>query len=310
MAGRRLDRDSLGESYEVFAESLLNRIATLTRIGTKQDFGTDTYCQPRIGISERTETVTELCLLQVKGGSSRLVYGGVEDKVWKGYEFEWLKGLWAPLYLVHVDKQYRRADLYSLWPIWWVLWQAGTPFKVICKWTEPSDSVHDYCPPTSEPAPEAVGFGDGRIWRVDLGTPLLSLTHQLLNDTTVRNHLVNLFRYWIRVDRQTVARYNLQVPLVEMNHSWITNQVPSKKGELLVMSSTPGALIEPIARALAPAILGLGSNMQQQGNKDAFMLIPVLEWLQSNGYGTLLTGGLLEKLTRSRNEGVSPNTYL
>src|SRR6266542_5844062 len=117
MAGRRLDVDSIGESYEVFAESVLSRIATLTRIGTKQDFGTDTYCQPRVAIGARMEAVTELCLLQVKGGSSPLVYGGVDDAgQWKGYEFEWLKNLWAPLYLATVDPQYQRVDLFSLWP--------------------------------------------------------------------------------------------------------------------------------------------------------------------------------------------------
>jgi hypothetical protein len=74
----RVTPDSIGESYEVFAESVLSRIATLTRIGTRQDFGTDTYCQPRIAIGGRLETVTELCLLQVKGGSSPLEYGGID----------------------------------------------------------------------------------------------------------------------------------------------------------------------------------------------------------------------------------------
>ena len=257
MSGRRLDTDSIGESYEVFAESLLNRIATLTRIGTKQDFGTDTYCQPRVAIGQRMEAVTELCLLQVKGGSSPLVYGGLQANAWAAHEFDWLKNLWAPLYLVHVDSVYQRVDLYSLWAIWWVLWQAGTPFKLICKWREPSESVHDYCAPTSEPDPTGVGCGDGQIWRVDLGTPILSLTHQSLNDQEFRERVANLFRYWIQVDRQTVARYHLKVPLVEMNHSWITNQLPGARGEMLIMSSTPGAFIEPIARVLLRRSLGL-----------------------------------------------------
>jgi hypothetical protein len=144
MAGQRLAIDSIGESYEVFAESLLNRIATLTRIGTKQDFGTDTYCQPRVKTGERIETVTELCLLQTKGGTSPLMYGGLQDGKWKGHEFDWLKRLWAPLYLAHVDSDYEHVDLYSLWPIWWVLWQSGTPFKIVCTWKEVTGTVHDY----------------------------------------------------------------------------------------------------------------------------------------------------------------------
>ena len=122
MAGRRHEMNSIGESYEVFAESVLSRIATLTRIGTKQDFGTDTYCLPRVRAGERMETVTELCLLQVKGGRSPLEYGGLDrNGQWKGHELEWLKTLWAPLYLATVDAQYQRVDLFSLWPIWWVM---------------------------------------------------------------------------------------------------------------------------------------------------------------------------------------------
>src|SRR5262245_7960265 len=104
MPGRRLDIDSIGESYEVFSESALNRVATLTRVGTKQDFGTDTYCQPRVKAGTRTEEVTELCLLQVKGGIASLAYGGTDGKErWKDEEIRWLRNLWAPLYLVRVD---------------------------------------------------------------------------------------------------------------------------------------------------------------------------------------------------------------
>src|SRR5712691_8091540 len=109
MAGRRHEMNSIGESYEVFAESVLSRIATLTRIGTKQDFGTDTYCLPRVRAGERMERVTELCLLQVKGGRSPLEYGGLDrNGKCKGHELEWLKTLWAPLYLATVDAQYQR----------------------------------------------------------------------------------------------------------------------------------------------------------------------------------------------------------
>lgn len=128
MAGRRHEMDSIGDSYEIFAESVLSRIASLTRIGAKNDFGTDIYCQPRVQADSRTETVTELCLLQIKGGSSRLEYGGIDARgVWKQHEFEWLRDLWAPLYLVRVDAEYHKLNVYSLWPIWWVLCSAAHP---------------------------------------------------------------------------------------------------------------------------------------------------------------------------------------
>jgi hypothetical protein len=311
MAGQRHQVDSIGESYELFAESVLSRIAVLTRVGTKSDFGTDTYCQPRISTGNRMETVTELCLLQVKGGTSPLEYGGMEKETGKEHEFNWLKSLWAPLFLATVDAQYQQVDLYSLWQIWWVMWQCGTPFRVICTWRDAVTSAYDYSPAAREPASgQGATHGDGHIWRIDLGPPFLRLTHQNLNDPAFRSRAVDIFRSWIRVDRQTVARFHSGVPFVEAHYSWITNEMPGAHQQLLTMSSTPGMNIPELARSLAPSVLGLGAHLQHQGNVAAFRLIPILEWLQENGFGNLMTGGLLEKLTRSRDEGVPPNTYL
>lgn len=311
MVGRRLDVDSIGESYEVFAESVLSRIATLTRIGTKQDFGTDTYCQPRVAIGARMEAVTELCLLQVKGGSSPLVYGGVDTAgQWKGYEFEWLKNLWAPLYLATVDPHYQRVDVFSLWPIWWAMWQCGTPFRIVCSWGEATASAYTFSQPAREPTSGSAGMGDGHTWTIDLGLPLLRLTHESLNDDSFRNQAVEIFRYWVQVDRRTVARFHARVPFVEAIVAWVTNEMPGAYQQLLWMDNRPGMNIETLARALAPGVLALGAHLQHQGNRDAFRLIPILEWLESNGYGNLITPQLLENLSRAQRENVSPATYL
>jgi hypothetical protein len=201
MSGRRHEMDSIGESYEVFAESVLSRIASLTRIGTKQDFGTDTYCLPRISEGTRMEAVTELCLLQIKGGSSPLDYGGIKKQKWQSHEFEWLKNLWAPLYLATVDLEYRKVNLFSLWPIWWVMWKSDAPFKIVCSWRESVRATYDYSEPTKKKSKAGLSYGDGYVWKIDLGCPILQLSHKNLNDKGFRNRVVKIFRQWIRVDR-------------------------------------------------------------------------------------------------------------
>jgi hypothetical protein len=311
MAGRRLDVDSIGESYEVFADSLLSRIATLTRIGTKQDFGTDIYCQPRVNAGARMETVTELCLLQVKGGSSKLTYGGGDrNNEWKLYEFEWLKSLWAPLYLARVDEQYQRVDLFSLWPIWWVLWQCDTPFMLVFTESKEVDTEHTFTQPTKEPTIEGAKAGDGHTWTIQLGPPLLRLTHQNLNDDGFRSKAVDVLRRWILTDRQTVARFHAGVPFIDAMHTWTTNEFPTVYQELLATDPRPGMNIERLTRALAPSLLALGAHLQHQDDKAAFHLIPLLDWVQSRGYGNQLTPTLVEKLRRALNENVGPATYL
>ena len=311
MPGRRLNLDSIGDSYEDFAESVLGRVATLTRISTKRDFGTDTYCQPRVPAGARMETVTELCLLQVKGGNAPLGYGGLDRKrSWKNYEFDWLKNLWAPLYLAVVDVNYQSVDLFSLWPVWWVMWQCGTPFKIVLSRKEPTNAAYSLSEPRSEITSEGGELGDGRTWEIDLGPPLLHLTHENLNDEIFKNRAIEIFRHWIQADRKTVARAHMGIPFVEAVHTWVTNETPTTSQELLCMHKKPGVRIEELARAIAPGILALGAHLQHQGNRDAFRLISILEWLESNGYGTLLTPQLLKNLSLARSENVSPNTYL
>lgn len=310
MAGRRHEMDSIGESYEVFAESVLSRIAALTRIGTKSDFGTDIYCQPRVKTGARTESVTELCVLQVKGGQSPLEYGGLDNGQWKQHEFHWLKSLWAPEYLATVDTAYQTVDLFSLWPIWWVFWQCDTPFKIVCSGEEPADSLYEFSHPTKLRSIDGSAYGDGHIWTVHLGPPILRLTHQSLNDKGLRDQALKILRHWIAVDRQTVARFHVGVPLIDANYQWQTNQMPSARQELLAMDNRPGMGIERLARTLVPPLLALGAHMQHQGNRDAFCLIPVLQWIQAKNFGNLITPQLLENLSRAQREGVSPATYL
>jgi hypothetical protein len=311
MAGHRLEIDSIGESYEVFAESVLSRIAALTRIGTKQEFGTDMYCLPRIKTTERMEAVTELCLLQVKGGRARLEYGGLLNGGWRAQEISWLKSLWAPLYLATVDDAYQRVNLYSLSPIWWVMWQCGTPFKIVCSWRESSEALHTFVQPEPDTTTTGAEYGDGRVWRIDLGPPILQLTHQSLNHDAFRDRAVDILRRWVSLDRQTVARFHTGIPFVQAFNKWATNQVPPGEGmELLAMDARLGMNIERLARALVPSVLGLGAHLQHQDNSDAYRLIPILEWIESNRYGNSITPILLESLLRTQRDGVSPATYI
>lgn len=121
---------------------------------------------------------------------------------------------------------------------------------------------------------------------------------------------MEILRYWIRIDRETIACFHLGVPFVQAIHTWATNQMPDGYQELLAIDDRPGMNIDRLARALTPVVLGLGAHLQHQGNRDAFRLIPILRWLESNRFGNLITPQLLEKLTRARDENVSQATYL
>lgn len=140
MSGQRHVMDSIGNTYEDFAEFLMGRFTATIRVPGKKDFGIDFYCLPRLSNGSRTETAVELCSLQIKGGKSELAYGGLNDRhEWKAHEFDWLRSLTAPLYLVRVDAGCSTVDLFSLWPVWWVFLQAGNPFRIVFR-TESASS--------------------------------------------------------------------------------------------------------------------------------------------------------------------------
>jgi hypothetical protein len=64
--------------------------------------------------------------------------------------------------------------------------------------------------------------------------------------------------------------------------------------------------IERLARSLVPSLLGLGVHLQWQDNSDAYRLIPILEWVETNNFGSPFTRGLLEELLRTQRAGAGP----
>ena len=308
MPGQRHRMDSQGESYEAFAKSVLGRIASLTRVETKQDFGADVYCQPRVPSGAHSEAVTELCLIQIKAVLRRSnMVGSTAGETGRATSSSRIRSLWAPLYLATVDVDYRRVDIFSAWPIWWVMWQCGAPFKVVCSWREMVDAPHQFVAP-SRGAEHALATesGDGRTWSVDLGPPILRLSHESLNDSVFVAKAVGVLRAWIQVDRQTVARFHANIPFVHAHHSWQTNELPVAGQILLAWDPTPGRNIEGLGKALVPSLVGLGVHLQWQDNRDAYRLIPILEWIEARGFGDAFTKGLLEGLVATERAGTGP----
>jgi hypothetical protein len=121
MSGRQHQMTSTGANYEHCVRHFLGAIASVVHVPREQDFGIDFYCQPRVPAGPRTETVTELGAIQVKGGSAALTFGGLTDKgEWREYEFTWLRSLATPLFLAQVNPENTIVDLYSVWRLWWI----------------------------------------------------------------------------------------------------------------------------------------------------------------------------------------------
>jgi hypothetical protein len=301
--------DSAGSNYENFVNFVGGRIASLVRIPREQDFGIDFYAQPRTPASARTESVTELGALQVKGGSAEFFYGGNNGRgEWRDYEFAWLRSLATPLYLAQVDAACSAVELFSLWPVWWIfLRQPMPPFEVTFITQPPGSRTGAWQEPQSAPGTNASGKGDERRWTIDLGPPFLRLTAENVNDAGFRELAVRIFRTWISLDRLMLMRYLQGIPVLTGITQWQTNSTDGIVPNIWQFwSSVPGANIAGLCQTAGPILTNLGAHLQWQNDQAAYLLVPVLEWIDGLGQLDDMGRGLLNGLRETQSRGVGP----
>lgn len=308
MSGQRHQIGLRGKEYEDFAQSILGHLASLVKVPGELDFGVDFYCQPFVGSGKATKTVAEMCALQVKGGSATLEYGGVKKKQWAEHEIIWLKTLTTPLYLAYVDKDFTTVDLFSLRRLWLLFWNLGiahNPFRVTIMTQSKSETP---CDPKS---PENNLDKEKRDnWIVDVGTPFLSLTQEMLNDEKAKEQAINTWRKWIAIDYLNLMRFHQYVPYYLEPFEYVTNAPQSPIRISQFWDQRRGMNIPHLAQNAAPIIVSLGTHLQWQDDHTAYILIPLLEWLEQNGWLDDMGKGLLGNLRSARDQGFSPAAIL
>lgn len=300
--------DSLG-TYEDCAKFLVGQIATLVPVPREKDFGIDFYCQPRVPDGPRTEIVTELCALQIKGGTETLAYGGLDRKgMWREYEFAWLRSLATPLYLVRVEAGCKAVALFSLWPMWLVFWQqVPHPFQVVFTTDPPGTS--EWRDPHASSQADASDHGDGKRWTVNLGPPFLRLVGESFDDPRFYQHAVAILRTRIVYDRLMLMRYHQFIPVLTGITRWSTNSpeiLETRNWQF--WSPVPGINIPRLSQTSAPMVVNLGIHLQWQNDVAAYRLVPILEWFDAHGHLDPIGRGLLDGLRATQAAGGGPAT--
>ncbi len=309
MAGRRHVMDRIGAEYESTVHALLTPFASLVSVPRHDDFGIDFYCHVRAPTGNQTETVTHLAALQVKGGESSLIYGGLDaNGEWKKHEIAWLMSLSVPLYLVRVPHDRRTLDVFSLGPVWHrFVAQNVYPFEIRCVTGPPSASTDwQLAEPTYSAGPER---GDRRRWVLDLGPPIVRVSVDDPGDPSSRERSCVLLRTWIAHDRLNVMRFLQGVPVVTCFTGWQTNSLDGiRKSISQHWSATPGENIPTLCQTAEPLLVNLGIHLQWQNDPAAYALIPTLQWLNERRQLGGIGQGLLERLIQNQRNGDAPNT--
>ncbi len=307
MTGKQANFGVLGAQNEAVAHDLIGRLSAPVKVPREHDFGADYFCQ--LYTTEGTASVgtDQLFALQVKGMSEELSLGGLRGETWFEHEVAWLRTLAVPLVSGRVDSAAAELHLYSLGPIWRVLWKTPTPFRIRCS-TEPPTPVNYVRPdPVGKGADH--DYGDRQTWHVPLGPPLLRLTHASLADQAKRSSASDLLRWHVQLERRNLLRYQLSIAVHECLSTWSTDNETGKLGvhKEMSWSPVPGDNIGPLASTLGPAIANLAVNLQWQNNHAAYRFVDALEWLNEVGALDAAGRGLLEGLLTTRSQGLGPS---
>jgi hypothetical protein len=310
MAGRQLNFAIRGEQYEKAFDSIASRFLSVVRVPRPEDYGIDAFCHTRLPLDEISSTIAGTFGVQVRGPGCNLQFGGMKSDEWKAYEIEWLRSLAVPLYLARVDVDCSRVDFYSLWPIWLVLGQSASPFRIICHFDDPSNEPYTL-PGAVKETDGSKTYGDGTTWVVSLGPPFLSVNQAEVGNSLFAEKAGRMMEKWISFDRLTLIRFSLGVTYAEGIGSWYTNDFDFVKAVVkkkwMAWSSVRGKKINELARIFEPVLVNLGVHLQWQDDLSAYTLIPALEWLDSMGLLSEFGKGLLGGLKDTQARGVSPS---
>jgi hypothetical protein len=296
-----------GAQNEAVACDLIGRLSAPVKVPREHDFGADFFCQLYAPGEGTSVGVSEIFALQVKSESEELAFGGLRDQKWRDYEIAWLRTLAVPLLLGRVNATTAELRLYSLSPMWRVLWQTAQPFKITCSTEPPTSDGYERPDPTSGASGHV--HGDGLSWTVPLGPPILKLTHASIADGRWLAAARDLLRWHVQLERRNLTRFHLRVAVHQCLQRWSSDDFTAQFAVSTAMfwSSVPGENLAPLADMVAQAIVNLGVNLQWQNNRDAYRLIDALEWLQDVGALDSLGRSLLDGLRITRAQGLGPS---
>jgi hypothetical protein len=222
-----------GNRSEYLAQFILSAIGTCVPVPRTEDIGVDFHCT----VAKRDGMLLSFkspYLVQIKSESEdKIVYGwhplkkkGTEGK-WKPEELDWLFSQENPVLVGLVDKEQLRIKLYSTSNIWSVFYRQRYPGQLVLIPDAPGSATEDV--PASQPVPCTdwpPKTGDGHIWEVKLGPPILSLTPQDVQDEEKLNRYRQVLELAIKTDQRNLWYRGLGVPYF----NWIL-KVDTNRGQ-------------------------------------------------------------------------------
>lgn len=256
-----------GNRCEYLAQYILSALGIAIKVPREEDIGADFYCS-LANIDGKKMTFYAPFMVQIKSDSESIVrYGGIDEKgKWKKDGIDWLFSQELPLFIGIVSREGQTLKLYSTSNKWAVHYH-GMPGEVMLQMNIPPEPERYIDAPKPEEKSELRNCGDGKLWNVPLGNPIVSISIGDSEDEDKLTYYRGLLQFFILLEQENITYKRLKVhyskwPLRLKTNDELKN--PFTYGIFWAANTLKGANTDEQLKSLAPIITVLALNYKNQ----------------------------------------------
>lgn len=271
-----------GDRSELLADYLLSGIGITTPIRRQDDTGFDFYCS----ISDQEKGILTFgfpFIIQIKSKSAdnTISYGTDIEKDWKSHQVEWLFRNELPLLFGIVNKDSQSIEIYDCSSFYFSKVNRTLPAMVEFIPRTDINNLSDIGKPEEVQIPNWTNpESNGKIYKVDLGHPLITIKNADFDDDCKLKQKKDLLRLAISMQSSNLNFFRLRLPYL----NWIvknTTDVSLLGGwSFFIMGNSNGT--ESVTNVTAEALISIGLHAVTDNKQEIITSIKSLLKLVDN----------------------------
>jgi len=263
MAGSLWSPFREGNRSEYLAQYFLSALGVSVNVPRPEDIGIDFYCVLAQETGKRLTFHSPFAVQVGSYGTKQFCYGGYTDKgAWRKEQLDWLFSQELPLFICTVGKEDLSFRLYSTSPMWLIRYQYGDVSEVHLV----PDATHDIFTQSREVVADYAGKGgDGCIYRIPLGAPIVALRIEDLKSDLVNRARIGLAKA-AQAEMLNLTYRRLNAHFVQWLFDIISNDdsAATRLGIFYAWNPEPGRNTREQLKALVPIVVALAHNLKWQ----------------------------------------------
>lgn len=266
-----------GDRSELLADYLLSGIGITTPIRRQDDTGFDFYCS----ISDQEKGVLTfgfpfIIQIKSKAGKNIISYGTDIEKDWESHQVEWLFRNELPLFFGIVNKSTQSIEIYDCSAFYFSKSNRILPAKVEFIPRADKSDFNNIDKPEEIQIPNWTNdLSNGKIYKVDMGHPIITLQNSDFDDDTNVKKKKDLLRQAISIQSSNLNFFRLRLPYL----NWIVNNKTNDsliEGWSYFIFGNTVSQTEFVTNMTAEALISIGIHAFTENKQEIIESIRVL----------------------------------